>query len=535
MNTNAIRLTWVLFALWFFKPTTANAQAVYLPYSYHFYQKLDRVQYSLETRQHTALKSYLLDSVMKSEYDSLMDLGVKEQHTWVNKKLYNEHLIEVNSEGARFYADFLPDFYIGKDVAGGGKSTYLRTVGFQAGGEVSNKFHFRVSGYTNSAIFPNYINNFIDSSKVVPGLGYGDVGKNTQKWNDFTAILSYTPVKYLNIALGYDKNFIGDGYRSMLLSDVSANYTSLKLTGQLGNVQYMSMWSHMLDPRATELVANKTRGKWGAFQYLDWNATSRLSLGFFQSIIWENRSEDGRRGFNPAYLNPIVFLRPIESSDPTSPDKMHLGINTKYKILNNVSLYGQFLLGEFTAKEFFAKNGYIHNKWGVQLGARAFDFFDIKNLNVLAEFNAARPYTYSHFDPISNYSNYSQPLAHPLGANFKEFVAIANYSIKRFDFALQGNVSEYGLDNNEEFSVGKDIFKPYTSFENTYGNFIGQGENTILLYLDSRVSYVLNPHYNLRIELGLGVRQEKNEIQRNSSAEFTVGLRSSFKNMLRDF
>lgn len=535
MNTRLIRLTWILFALWFFKPLTVDAQAVYLPYSYQFYQKLSKVQYSLDTRQHTALKSYLLDSIMKSEYDSLMDLGVKEQDSWFRRKLFNEHLVEVNTEDSRFYADFLPDFYIGKDIAGGGKSTYLKTIGFQIGGEVSNKFHFRVSGYTNSAVFPNYINSFIDSSKVVPGLGYGDVGRNTQTWNDFTAVASYTPAKYLNISLGYDKNFIGDGYRSMLLSDVSANYTSLKLTGKLGNVQYMSMWSHMLDPRSPELVANKTRGKWGAFQYLDWNATSRLSVGFFQSIIWANRTEEGRRGFEPSYLNPIVFLRPIESSDPTSPDKMHLGINTKYKILNNVSLYGQFLLGEFTAKEFFAGNGYIHNKWGVQLGARAFDLFDVKNLNILAEFNAARPYTYSHFDSASDYSNFSQPLAHPLGANFKEFVAIANYSINRFDFSLHGNFAEYGLDDNPEFSVGKDIFKPYTDFENTYGNFIGQGIKTNLLYLDSRVSYILNPKYNLRLELGLGVRQEKNDIRKESSAEFSVGLRSSFKNMLRDF
>src|SRR5699024_5388925 len=134
-----------------------------------------------------------------------------------------------------------------------------------------DKFYYHFSGFLNRGIFPNYINDFKERTKVIPGQTYGELGKNTQDWRYFTATASYTPIKYLNISLAYDKNFIGDGYRSMLLSDVSSNYTSLKLTGKLGNVQYMSMWSYLVDPLAPQLIQNKTRGKWGAFQYLDWN------------------------------------------------------------------------------------------------------------------------------------------------------------------------------------------------------------------------------------------------------------------------
>src|SRR3546814_2329120 len=166
---------------------------------------------------------------------------------------------------------------------------------------------------------------------------------------------------------------------------------------------------------------------------------------------------------------------------------MHLGLNTKYKILNNVSFYGQFLLGEFTAKEFFGGNGYVHNKWGAQLGVRGFDAFGIENLNFLGELNMARPYTYSHFDPVSNYSHFSQPLAHPLGANFREFVGIINYSIKRFDFSLQGNYSSYGLDPDDDSNFGKDIFNSYFNYESLYGNYIGQGLKTNLTYITTRV------------------------------------------------
>jgi hypothetical protein len=39
--------------------------------------------------------------------------------------------------------------------------------------------------------------------------------KTTKDYSYATAILSYTPIKQLNITLGQDKTFIGDGYRSI--------------------------------------------------------------------------------------------------------------------------------------------------------------------------------------------------------------------------------------------------------------------------------------------------------------------------------
>jgi len=535
LKNNISTLLAIFLVVFTLSPMLTKAQAVYQPYSYQFYQKLNKVQYSWDTRQHTAIKPFIIDSVTQPIYDSLMNAGVQNQSSWLGRKLYNEHLIEDLGENHQFYADLLPDLYIGRDFAGGGKNTFLRTIGAQLGGTVKDKFYYHISVYNNRSIFPTYVNDFIDKSEVVPGQTYGDVAESVQDWNYITAVASYTPTKYLNISLAYDKNFIGDGYRSMLLSDVASNYTSLKLTGKLGNVHYMSMWSYMIDPLAPELVQDKTRGKWGTFQYLDWNVNNRLSLGFFQSIIWANRTEDGTRGFEPAYLNPIIFLRSIESSDPGSPDKMHLGLNAKYKVLNNLAVYGQFLLGEFTAKEFFAGNGYVHNKWGAQLGLRGFNAFGIENLNFLGELNMARPYTYSHFDPVSNYSHFSQPLAHPLGANFREFVGIINYSFKRFDLSLQGNYSKYGLDPDADSNYGKDIFKSYNTYENQYNNHIAQGLATQLGYLDARISYMLNPKYNLRIELGGIARQEKNDLGRTSSGMVTFGLRSSFRNLYYDF
>ena len=122
-----------------------------------------------------------------------------------------------------------------------------------------------------------------------------------------------------------------------------------------------------------------------------------------------------------------------------------------------------------------------------------------------------------------------------MGANFRELVGIVNYSYKRFDVSVQGNYSVYGLDENDDVNNGKDIFKSYRTIENMYGNEIGQGLKTNLGYLDGRVSYLFNPKYNLRLELGGVLRRESNDLGRNTSAMLTFGLRSSFRNLYYDY
>src|SRR5690606_14284325 len=184
---NPIRLSIVLLLL-AFAPTIAFSQATYQPYSYHFYQKLNKIQYSPQTKQHTSIKPYIIDSIMVSAYDSLMNLGVKEQNTWVGRKLFNEHLIDVQKEDYTFYADFIPDFQIGRDFTSEGTTTWLNTRGYQVGGTIQDKFFFYSSGYENQGVFPNYVNDFINENRVVPGQMYGKLGKKTQDWTYVTAI-----------------------------------------------------------------------------------------------------------------------------------------------------------------------------------------------------------------------------------------------------------------------------------------------------------------------------------------------------------
>jgi hypothetical protein len=249
-------------------------------------------------------------------------------------------------------------------------------------------------------------------------------------------------------------------------------------------------------------------------------------MGFFTD------DNGAKRPFDFNYINPIIFLKPVNNSSD-DPDKSLIGLTGKYKITDGITVYGQFALDEFVAKDFFSSNGASVNKYGWQLGFRGANLFGVKNLNYLVETNTAKPYTYTARSAIENYSENGEPLAHPWGANFREFVGLLNYSCKRFDFSAEGDYGRYGLDMNG-LNYGKDIFQVYTNPAKLFGNYTGQGLTTNMYYLQGKVAYILNPKYNLRIEIGGIVRQDQNTQFTDKTTMLTIGLCSSFRELYSD-
>jgi len=512
-----------------------RAQSVYQPYSYQFYQKFSPELYSTATAIHTTIKPWFVDdTLLKHKYDSLMQLnnGTK---GLLGNRFFNQHLVDVQRTGYTLYADILPDVQAGYDLANS-KSTWLTTLGYQVGGTIGSSFSFYGSGYNNRAQLPGYLNSYANSTGVVSGqTRVTNRGGSITDWSYYTFLLSYTPVKYVNFTAGQDKNFIGDGYRSMLLSDYASPYPFLKATINVGSVKYMILYSLFEDPNGPKIPGDASNlKKWGYFQYLDWSVSNRVSIGFFESLISADRDSLGhKRGFDFSYATPLTFLTAVESQHG-SPDKNGLGLTFKWKFTDKNIVYGQFNLTEFQAGDFFSSNGSYRNKYAYQLGIRGADVFKIKTLNYLFEFNAAKPYTYSETVGFRNYSQYDEPLAHPLGANFREWLGILNYSIGRFDLQGQLNYAYYGLDING-LNYGKDIFQSYTNPAKFTGNYIGQGLRTDFYYAEGKIAYLLNPKYNLRLELGALYRNEKNSVYNSKTALVTFGLRSSFRNIYNDF
>jgi len=456
------------------------------------------------------------------------------------RKLFQEHLLEFRNEDYNVFIDFLPDFQVGKTRTGS-KNTWLNTRGARIQANIGRNFYFESSFYENQGVFPYYLDSYIRNQRVVPGQGevksYGK-GKGFD-YNYASALLSFTPNKYLNVTMGYGQNMIGDGYRSLLLSDISFSYPYLKVTGTLGNVQYTSMWAQFMDLHSKNFgQAYRDMGyikKWGVFHFLDWNVSKKLTIGLFDAVIWPDADSTGRkRGFDWSYMNPVIYLRPAEFSAGSS-DNALVGMNLKYKLLPKTTVYGQLLLDEFKLKEFFGGKGWWANKWSTQLGFRSFDVFKVNRLDLQGEFNLVRPFTYSYSSTLINYEHYNQSLAHPLGANFYEVLGIATYRLKHWYARGQLMYSQYGMDPDPKTSYGGDISKSYDLRVKDYGNKIAQGIKTDLLYAQGTVAYVLNPKYNLRLEMSLAGRQVKNDIGKSTDLIFSFGLRSSFRQLYYDF
>lgn len=500
------------------------------PYNYLNIREL----YIDSVNHHTALKSilYIDTSAMYTRVDTT-------KRSWFHRKLFKEHLFEFRHPEYNVFIDFLPDFQIGRSSRD--KTPWLNTRGARVQANIGKNFYFETSFYENQGVFPAYLDSFVARRRVIPGQGEPKVNTIGKSY-DFAyvnALLSYTPSKYLNFTLGYGNNFIGDGYRSLILSDISFSYPYLKITGTLGQFQYTSMWAQFMD------LSNKTWGqayedlgydkKWGVFHFLDWNATKKLTIGLFDAVIWPNADSTGhKRGFDWTYLNPIIFLRPAEASAGSS-DNALMGMNIKYKLFPKTTLYGQMVLDEFRLKEMFNGKGWWGNKWSTQVGFRSFDLFKVPKLDLQGELNIVRPYTYSFRNGSGNYAHYNQSLAHPMGANFKEILGIASYTYGRWFFRGQLTYANYGLDPNQEVSYGHDIFKPYLSRTGDYDIKMGQGIKTDFLYAHGTVAYVLNPKYNLRVELSAAGRQEKNEFNTHKELIYSIGLRSTFRQFYYDF
>ncbi len=155
------------------------------------------------------------------------------------------------------------------------------------------------------------------------------------------------------------------------------------------------------------------------------------------------------------------------------------------------------------------------------------------------EYNTARPFTYSYFEApsalntLQNYGHYNFPLAHPLGANFKEVIGGISYHKKRWIFEAMSTYAKVGLDSNQ-FSVGQDIYQPYNNREKEYGYQTGGGINTSIINNSLKISFVLNPKMQTIIQLGVNNRTYKNSYVNESSNWITFGIKTALINQYFD-
>ena len=394
---------------------------------------------------------------------------------------------------------------------------FLNTRGVSLRGRIANKVGFAAYLTDNQERSPLYVQQFISARDAVPGNGFYKDFKAAGGVDYFDArgYISFNAAKYIDITFGYDKNFIGNGQRSLFLSDFSNNTLFLKLNTRIWKFNYQNIFMELNSAArfAADILLPK---KYAAMHHLDIAVSKRVNIGLFEGVVFGRRDK-----FDFGYLNPVIFYRSIEQQNG-SFDNSVVGLDFKAILPHRFQVYGQLSLDEFKLSEIKSNKGWWANKWGIQLGAKYIDAFGIPNLDLQVEHNRVRPFTYSHRDSIANYTHYNQPLAHPLMANFQEFIGVARYqpapkwlAVAKLLYYQQGRDSSAA-------SYGSNIFLPNTPPYRTseYGFDIGSGWKTNVFYASLLLSYEFRE--NLFVELNALYRKQETVTAPLTSANTSV-------------
>lgn len=490
--------------------TAEMADSLHGRYPYDFYHRLSKVDY------------YNLRSLLMNNSEWVTG----DQSSFKSKKpLWNTFY----KTPADFFSVNEKDFFLAVNPViqqqqsletGNSERVFLNSKGITARGLIGKRLGFDAYITDNQERGPAFFHQWVNAHNAVPGAGFYKPFKRTAvDYIDARGSIHFNAARYFRFQFGYDKNFIGNGYRSLLLSDFGNSYLFLKINTSIWKIQYHNLFMELVPQTIAINAGNKILDKkYAVIHHLSMNVTRWLNIGIFEAVVFGRKNK-----FELSYLNPVMFLRAAEQQ-VGSADNAVIGLDFKANAGHSGQVYGQVVLDEFLLREVRAGNGWWGNKFGVQIGAKYIDAFEVKNLDLQAEGNIVRPFTYSHFDSVANYTHYNQPLAHPLGANFVELIGSATYQ-PRPKWTLQGRFIYWkqGLDSvNSNF--GGNIFKINDTRNGDYGYTLAGGIGTKGINASALVSYEWKE--NLFLEGSLMYRHWKPQ---NTSADnalmLTVGVR----------
>lgn len=409
------------------------------------------------------------------------------------------------------------------------KQLYLNSRGITVRGRIAGKIGFSSTIIENQERGPQFYQQEVSNLRAVPGVGFYKNFKNDASALDYfdgSGYFTFNATKFIDFQMGYDKNFIGNGYRSLFLSDWGNNYLFVKMNTKIWKFNYQNLFMELMPQFKKSSDALISR-KYAAMHHLSIDATKWLNIGLFEGVIFGRKDH-----FDFQYLNPIIFYRHVEGT-VGSPDNAVAGLDFKANVYRRFQFYGQLLLDEFILSRIKNNPTNWTNKFGFQLGGKYINAFSIKNLDIQVEVNRVRPFTYSHLDSIANYTHYNQPLAHPLGANFQELIGIVRYQPFNKLFIYARAIYYYqGLDSSGK-NFGANIFRDYSIRPSDNGFALGSGQKADCLNLIFNLSYELK--HNLYLDGGFQTRTYKTGVKSEKSSMINFGFRLNINRREYDF
>ena len=477
-----------------------SAQKTLLPFDQVTSHDAMRQLYESDSIIHFSYKSLLLN---KAEFDTLVNRTNKrytsrKYKNALSRKLFRENLAVIKSKDFFVSFDAVMNLQAGRDLEDSeSERLTTNTRGILIQGNITDKIYFRTDFYESQSYYPSYIDSMIKASGVVPGQGKAKPFKvGGYDYPVVTGIVNYQASKNVNIQFGQDKMFIGNGYRSLLLSDNTAPYTYLQLGLNFfeNKLNYHANWASLQNiegvhgNRGDDLFVKKQAN----FNYLSFKPNSKIEIGAFEGVMWERwNSSSKSQDFDAVFVNPIPFLTTALKSSDTLVSSI-LGINAFVKPFLHTAFYGQYSYGV---------NG---GGSGIQIGTKWFDVLKVKGLNIQAEYNLVGTSIYGTENNYVDYFQYNQPLTTQRMEDFSELNFMVSYRYKRFLGSLRGVMAHPN--------------KSVTT--NTVNNY------------DANLAYLLNPITNLMVNIGARYRDDSSK-QNTNWVYF--GLKTNLRNLYYDF
>lgn len=377
----------------------------------------------------------------------------------------------------------------------------------------------------NQAVLPYPYRYFTDSLNFVPNEFFYKKFKTGQGVDYFRAraYITFNAVKnHIRFQFGHDRNKIGNGYRSLILSDYAPQYLFFKINTDVGKFHYQNLFTQFSDngPVMSNVLYGK---KYGAFHRLSLDLRPNLNIGINEMILFDRMDSTQMNQFDFNYLNPVIFYRSIESN-LGSRDNSLMALDAFWNIRRKWKLYSQFLLDEFNLKYIRSQPNWWANKYGYQFGIKGYNLFRVQELDFFAEYNRVRPYTYSHMRTTQSYTHFNQPLAHPLGANFAELSSGLRYVYRNRIIAnLVVTIAKAGRDS---FLNGRNYgANPLRSYDTRVTNFdshMFMGQTINLATLDLQLSYQWKQ--NIFIDARMNIRRVTGN---GDNLFFSLGFRAN--------
>lgn len=481
--------------------TATKAQKTLLPFDRVTSHDAMRQLYELDSNIHFSFKPLLLE---KSEVDTLIE-RTNSRYTkriyknWASRKLFRENLAVIKEKDLFITFDVLMNFEGGKDLESDNNDQIsTNTRGLLIQGNITDKIYFRTDFYESQSFFPDYMDRMIRITRAVPGQGKAKPFKEGgYDYPVVTGIVNYQATKNFNFQFGHDKMFIGNGYRSLLLSDNTAPYLFFQMGLNLfeNKLNYHANWASLQKLEGVsgftgdDLFAKKQAN----FNYLSFKPNAKLEFGLFEGVMWEiwndyTKSQD----FDPIFLNPIPFLNTALKSNDTLVSSI-LGLNAWYKPLTHTAFYGQLSYG--------AKGSGL----GYQIGTKLFDVANIKGLNFQLEYNEVGTNIYGNQNNYTDYFHYNQPLAMQRMEDFSELNFMVSYRYRRVLASLRSVFATL----NTASTQGRNI--------NNY---------------ELNLGYLCNPITNLMVNMG--IRYRDSSLGENTNWLY-FGVKTNLRNLYYDF